>query len=455
MGELILVSVLAGRLMTSTIPTNLSNLYLVREAVPNARLPQDERDLLRWPFSLNVRIENRSDIGWLNQPSGSGVATSRITRSVAVLSSFAQPLPTACRELSKAANASDDASLHLAAAEACRAAGEWSGVPHFYERALPVLMGYDGWSQHHYAETVKAWLAVAHVRAGHELVESGQFAAAASHVEAGLAAFPRNVISLADKARVDAMQGNVPSGAARALGQCDFQLPMDDDLVGLVSRLGEGVAAIAAWSPETVNGLREFTEWHDSAGRQEVARLRLNAASLSTTDHSDDVLQRHSLVPGSDGRTPTHWQWRTWAGEQWDDAVYFGGVEWVSDLNEHAVRVSGICVADRQDRERPHAGFGLRAPWPSVPPGERLLFSFLYRTDPVRPGSPGVYVSWGEGTADRYRSSFNLSPTHGRWQRYELELVNPVGAAVPIYLNLRSFGLGTVWFAGIKLEPEP
>lgn len=426
---------------------NAGNIHLAAIFEQAPGVLKDPNKRVEWPLGLSVKEQDSSAANLLETALSFAPQDARSHRSIGLFYSMAGDKKTAAIAFEQAVAVDQrDLTTKLGLANLSRTTGQPVQAVHYYEEILPDVEYFDEKSQRHYKALMRRWLDVENVRAGHELALDGKDEKARTYINAGLEAHPENVVSLYDRAMVDSLSGISFSESAQALESCQFRLPEDKTLIAYLPGIAATMKQRRQWSDETAAATFDFVDWSRSG-----EGLHGRADEGLIAEGSENLLAGHPLLPRPESAQPAYWKWDVWVGKSWRSGVFFGGLEGFEELQENALRISGICIGNEPERAMPHAGFSPWAPWPRVEVGRSYRLSFLYRTDPDSPGSPGVYISWGEGTPERVRSALELAPTQGEWHRYEHILSNPLESQTVLYLNLRSFGMGTVWFADLGL----
>jgi hypothetical protein len=136
-------------------------------------------------------------------------------------------------------------------------------------------------------------------------------------------------------------------------------------------------------------------------------------------------------------------------GGSWNQGAFVVGPDSAAPYNGSlALRIDGLALVRRTDREPARAGF--LYPSLQVEAGDLYAVSFVYRTRAVADGAVSLWL--GE-RADVIASGDSFLPgTNGEWQRATLIGRNSSGSPATINVLLRLWDEGTVWFDDISLR---
>ncbi len=218
--------------------------------------------------------------------------------------------------------------------------------------------------------------------------------------------------------------------------------------------IGQNVRAAIIWRIQTRSaGLMPANNKHASGVYATDAPKFEKIASmlkvrLTEIDLGEELAINGSFeqrIPGSDliqGWQPSLMT----TGNPWNRAVFVLGTDrYRAFVGERTLRIDGVVIEKRSDRESARAGFWLWDEPISMSPDTPYMISFVYRTDRMR-SDCGVtlYLHFSDAQPSYIPEQCFLS-TGGLWNRVTLILWNRNEQMAALAPLLRSFNVGSVW----------
>ena len=200
-------------------------------------------------------------------------------------------------------------------------------------------------------------------------------------------------------------------------------------------------------SPDKSNGCAV-----DSGERERVAAML--GKTPSEIQLGTDLVPNcgfEERLPGSDAIRGWETSFMT-SGSPWNRATFVIGTDtYLPYAGERSLRIDGLAIETRPDREPARAGLWL---WDSPPRFTRATpyaISLAYRTDQGHAPGAALYLYTPDPAA--FVPEQSLPSTQGRWRRATLIIWNRSTADTTVAPLLRSFGEGSVWFDDFSLRP--
>ena len=224
-----------------------------------------------------------------------------------------------------------------------------------------------------------------------------------------------------------------------------------DDLLGL-KKLVEICEELerAGIEPETL-GLQPKALREELARRTDDRRIvaELLSVPVEAVELGENLVENGGFEVWRDGR-PEGWAWSNMAtGDPCNLALFVGGVEEFEAYEGHrAMRVDGFWIQRKPELEGARAGY-----WGGeieLKPDRPYVLSFYYRTRNLREGEAAIWVSYDAEVL--FSGDHMLPDTEGEWRKFVIIGWNRKGEMGKIKPLLRSWGVGDIWFDGVRLE---